>query len=369
MRALNSTFWQGRPVFVTGHTGFKGSWLSLWLQSMGARVTGFALQPPTTPSLFEEAQVSRGMMSIEGDVRDLEALAQAIIQARPEIVFHLAAQPLVRLSYLHPVETYATNVMGTVNLLEAVRQTDSVKAVVCVTSDKCYENTGFKTPFTEEDAMGGHDPYSSSKGCSELVAAAYRRSFFEGVTSRQKVAVATARAGNVIGGGDWATDRLIPDVLTAFAKGQTALIRNPNSVRPWQHVLEPLRGYMQLAQALVTDELGYSGAFNFGPRSHDEKPVSWLVSKLSQQWGEGASWQIAAGQHPHEACTLRLDSSKAVSLLDWKPHLNLEAALQFTVDWYRAQTQGEDMKGKTLAQIEQFELLCAPLPATEELVC
>ena len=369
MRALSSTFWQDRPVFVTGHTGFKGSWLSLWLQLMGARVTGFAVQPPTTPSLFHEAKVSSGMTSIEGDVRDLAALTQAIKQARPEIVFHLAAQPLVRHSYVYPVETYATNVMGTVNLLEAVRQADSVKAVVCVTSDKCYENNACKTPFNEEDAMGGHDPYSSSKGCAELVAAAYRRSFFEGAVGRQEVTVATVRAGNVIGGGDWAADRLIPDVLTAFAKGQTALIRNPNSVRPWQHVLEPLRGYMQLAQALVTGGARYSGAFNFGPRAHDEQPVAWLVSKISQLWGEGASWQIAEGQHPHEAGILRLDSSKATKFLDWNPRLNLEEVLQLTVDWYRAQTQGEDMRGKTLAQIEQYELLCASLPATEELVC
>lgn len=309
------------------------------------------------------------MTSIEGDVRDLAMLTQAMKQAEPEIVFHLAAQPLVRLSYLHPVETYATNVMGTVNLLEAVRQTDSVKAVVCVTSDKCYENTAFKTPFTEEDAMGGHDPYSSSKGCAELVAAAYRRSFFEGVTSRQKVAVATVRAGNVIGGGDWAKDRLIPDVVTAFAHNRTALIRNPNSVRPWQHVLEPLHGYLLLAQALFTDGGEHSGAFNFGPHAPDDQPVSWLVSKLSQLWGEGANWQIALGQHAHEAGILRLDSSKAVRLLDWKPKLNLATALQFTVDWYRAQKQGENMRGKTLGQIDQYEKLCMPMSATEELVC
>ena len=330
---MNPAFWHGKRVFLTGHTGFKGSWLSLWLQSLGAEVTGFALAPPTQPSLFEEARVGTGMRSIIADIRDLPTLQQALVQTKPEIVIHMAAQPLVRYSYTNPVETYATNVMGTVHLLESVRHSPETRAVVNITTDKCYENREWVWAYRENEPMGGYDPYSNSKGCAELVSAAYRSSFFNATTYAQHgVAIATTRAGNVIGGGDWAQDRLIPDILRAFEQGQKVNIRNPNSIRPWQHVMEPLRGYLTLAERLYEHGPEYAEGWNFGPIDEDAKPVGWIVEKMAALWGQGAQWQIAEGEHPHEATYLKLDISKARHLLNWHPALRLEQALELIVD-------------------------------------
>ncbi|MDO8284770.1 MAG: CDP-glucose 4,6-dehydratase [Rhodoferax sp.] len=355
---MTPAFWSGKRVFLTGHTGFKGSWLALWLQQLGAHVTGFALAAPTQPSLFDVAQVGTGMQSLHGDVRDLSALLRAMQAAQPEIVIHLAAQSLVRLSYDTPVETYATNVMGTVHLLEAVRQTPGVKAVVNVTTDKCYENKEWVWGYRENEPMGGFDPYSNSKGCSELVSAAYRSSFFNPTHHAQHgVALATARAGNVIGGGDWAKDRLIPDILAAFEAGKQVPIRNPHATRPWQHVLEPLRGYLTLAEHLYTDGPAFAEGWNFGPHGDDAKPVEWIVRQLAQRWGQGASWQVDAGEHPHEANYLKLDISKAGQRLHWQPALRLDGALGLIVDWARARQAGADMHAVTLAQIAAYQAL------------
>jgi len=347
---VDRTFWAGRRVLVTGHTGFKGGWLSLWLNHMGADVTGYALAPPSNPSLFECARVAQGMQSVIGDVRDLAALRDAMQAARPQVVLHLAAQSLVRRSYRDPVETYATNVMGTVNVLEAVRACTDVKAVVVVTSDKCYENREWVWGYRENEAMGGHDPYSSSKGCAELVAAAWRRSFL----AEAGTGVATARAGNVIGGGDWAEDRLIPDILGAFGSGTPVAIRSPQATRPWQHVLEPLAGYLMLAEKLVRDPAGYAEAWNFGPQEDDVQPVSWIVERMAVRWGAGAAWRADDAPHPHEAGCLKLDSAKARARLDWQPRLRLEQALDWIVDWHKALRGGDDMRAFTLAQIARF---------------
>ncbi len=353
--AVNSTFWSGKKVFVTGHTGFKGSWLCLWLQQLGAEVTGYALQPPTNPSLFEVAQVARGMKSIIGDIRDGETLANAMHAAEPDVVIHMAAQPLVRYSYSEPVETYSTNVMGTVHLLEAVRKTPSVRAVVNVTSDKCYENKEWVWGYRENEAMGGYDPYSSSKGCAELVASAYRNSFFNPVKySEHRVALANARAGNVIGGGDWADDRLIPDILNAISEERPVVIRNPHAIRPWQHVLEPLSGYLQLAQRLYEEGTAYAEGWNFGPNDEDAKPVQWIVEQLTQQWGEGASWQLDQADHPHEAHYLKLDCSKAKMRLEWHPRWDLAKTLEMIVIWQRAYLAQQDMRKISLEQIKKF---------------
>jgi CDP-glucose 4,6-dehydratase len=350
------TFWRGRKVFVTGHTGFKGSWLCLWLQSLGAEVTGYALTPPTNPSLFETARVAEGMTSIIGDVRDGEALAQAMVQAQPEIVIHMAAQALVRRSYVEPVESYAVNVMGTVNLFEAVRRTPTVKAVVNVTSDKCYENRERQQGYREDEPLGGFDPYSSSKGCAELVTAAYRNSYFspEKNAASRFVAVASARAGNVIGGGDWAEDRLIPDFLRAMDEGRPVVIRSPHAVRPWQHVLEPLGGYLLLARKLLEQGQPFAEAWNFGPDDDDARPVQWIVEQLTERCGEGASWQLDSQVQPHEAQFLRLDCSKARERLNWQPRWNLSVALDAIVDWHQARRAGQDMRVVTLDQIHEF---------------
>jgi CDP-glucose 4,6-dehydratase len=350
---MNTDFWRCKRVFLTGHTGFKGSWLSLWLQSLGAELTGFALAPPTTPSLFEEAKVADGMTSILGDVRDLAALQAALHKAEPDIVIHMAAQPLVRYSYQNPVETYAVNVMGTVHLLEAVRHTTSVQAVVNVTTDKCYENKEWHWGYREDEPMGGFDPYSNSKGCSELVTRAYRQSFFQ--TGTRKVALASARAGNVIGGGDWAIDRLIPDTVTAFEQGKPVTIRNPNAIRPWQHVLEPLCGYLTLAEHLYTNGTSYAEAWNFGPSDLDAKPVGWIVENLAALWGNDAKWQIDSGDHPHEAHYLKLDISKARSRLDWHPKLPLIEALKLIVEWQRHRQSGAPVRQFTLDQINAYQ--------------
>jgi CDP-glucose 4,6-dehydratase len=347
----------GKRVFLTGHTGFKGSWLSVWLKDLGAELTGFALSPSTKPSLFEIANVSSGMTSIIGDIRDPAVLTMALRDARPEIVIHMAAQPIVRLSYEQPVETYSTNVMGLVYLFEAVRKSQSVRVVVNVTSDKCYENKEWVWGYRESEPMGGYDPYSSSKGCAELVTAAYRRSFFNPDTYNEHgVALASARAGNVIGGGDWAPDRLIPDIIRAMEAGQPVKIRNPHAIRPWQHVLEPLSGYLTLAQKLYESGPAFAEGWNFGPAEADPRPVQWIVERLTQMWGQGACWELDSRNNPlHEAHYLKLDCSKARSVLGWKPVWSLEQALSTITDWHRSSLQAVNMYAKTLSQVREYQ--------------
>ena len=350
---MHTEFWKNKKILITGHTGFKGSWLSLWLQSMGANVVGYALAPPSSPSLFEVAQVVQGMISLNGDIRNAEQIQMAMSQYQPEIVIHMAAQSLVRYSYQNPVETYATNVMGTVHVLEAIRQVPSVKAVVVITSDKCYENREWLWSYREDDAMGGYDPYSNSKGCAELVTSAYRQSFFnkEGGT----VAVASARAGNVIGGGDWAADRLIPDMVRAVTECRPVMIRNPHAIRPWQHVLEPLSGYLLLAQRLYEEGSEYATGWNFGPSDEDAKPVQWIVERYTQLWGEGASWVLDEAVHPHEAHYLKLDCSKARMRFDWQPRWSLTQALENITAWHKAHQQGKNMREFSLNQISAYQ--------------
>jgi len=347
---VNLDFWRGKRVLLTGHTGFKGSWLSLWLQSMGAELKGLALDPPTTPSLFVEARVAQGMQSQIGDIRDYDTVHQAIDLFKPEIVIHMAAQPLVRYSYKNPVETYATNVMGTVHLLEAIRQTGTARVVLNVTTDKCYENREWVWGYREDEPMGGFDPYSSSKGCSELVTSAYLRSYF----SEKGIALASARAGNVIGGGDWAEDRLVPDILRAFEKKEQVVIRNPSSTRPWQHVLEPLSGYLTLAEKLWHQPAKYAGAWNFGPRDEDARPVSWIVERIVDKWSNGATWQIDGCDHPHEANYLKLDISKARQHLSWMPRWGLDEALNKIVVWHKAWLSKANVRDLSLQQINQY---------------
>lgn len=352
---INAEFWSGKRVLITGHTGFKGGWLSLWLQSMGAKVTGYSLPPPTQPSLFEIARVGEGMTSIIGDIRNPDQLQAVFCEHCPEIVFHMAAQPLVRYSYEEPVETYATNVMGTVHLLEAVRQTSGVRAVVNVTSDKCYENREWVWGYRENEPMGGYDPYSSSKGCAELVANAYRNSYFNPATyERHGVALASARAGNVIGGGDWALDRLIPDIMRAIQAGKPVKIRSPHATRPWQHALEPISGYLQLAQKLFEEGTNYAEGWNFGPSDEDARSVQWIVEQLTRQWGEGAHWELDTNLQPHEAYYLKLDCSKAKSRLGWQPQWSLTKTLNAVVEWHRAYLDKADMQSMTLQQIKTF---------------
>lgn len=353
---LNSTFWRGKRVFLTGHTGFKGGWLSLWLQTMGADLIGFALPPPTNPNLYDIAKVGDGMGSIIGDIRDDQALLKATRLAKPEIVIHMAAQPLVRYSYKAPVETFATNVMGVVNLLQAVRQIQTVRAVIIVTSDKCYENKEWVWGYRETDPMGGFDPYSSSKACAELITTAYRNSYFNPEHYQEHgVALATVRAGNVIGGGDWAEDRLVPDIMCLLMDGKAMTIRNPNAIRPWQHVLEPLYGYLLLAQRLYEEGATYAEGWNFGPREEDAKPVQWVIDMLMHLWGDKSPWisGIQVG-NPHEAHYLKLDCAKARLLLNWQPHWHLHDSLNATVDWYMAYQAGECMRKKTIEQISRY---------------
>jgi CDP-glucose 4,6-dehydratase len=346
-------FWSSRRVLVTGHTGFKGAWLSLWLERMGADVTGLAAGVPTTPSLHELARIGEGVRSVEADVRDHDAVAAAVLAHRPEVVIHMAAQPLVRRSFRDPRATYETNVMGTVNVLEAVRRSDDVRAVVNVTSDKCYENREWEWAYREDEPKGGHDPYSSSKGCAELVAAAYRRSFFAPDSDGPRLA--SARAGNVIGGGDWGEDRLVPDLMRAALAGEPVEIRNPGAIRPWQHVLNPLSGYLLLAERLW-DSADVDEGWNFGPAEEDARPVSWIAERIASLWPDELRLEIApAGDGLHEARYLKLDSARARARLGWRPRWDLSDALASIVAWYEALRAGEDMREVTLGQIEAFE--------------
>jgi CDP-glucose 4,6-dehydratase len=353
---IEPQFWQGRRVLLTGHSGFKGGWLSLWLERLGAQVTGYALAPATSPNLFEAAHVARGLKrSILADIRDEQQLFEVMQEARPEIVIHMAAQALVRASYDVPAATYSVNVLGTVTLLEAVRRADGVRAVINVTSDKCYEIRESVRSYRESDPMGGFDPYSSSKACAELVTAAMRNSFFDPASwSEHKVAVASGRAGNAIGGGDWAADRLIPDLVRAFRAGRPAAVRSPRAVRPWQHVLEPLSGYLILAQRLYDHGPAYGEGWNFGPEECDEKEVGWLAARASELWGDGARWTGDSGPHPHEAAMLKLDCSKSRARLGWRPCWHLNRALEETVSWYRSFYRGEDIRAVSQRQIEAF---------------
>lgn len=359
MVAGASSFWNGKKVFITGHTGFKGSWLCVWLHALGAEVKGYALKPPTDPSMFEILQLEHTAGTVYGDIRDQEGLEKALLAAKPDIVIHMAAQPLVRYSYRKPVETYEVNVMGTVHLLEAVRSAVRkgirVKAVLNITTDKCYENNEWVWGYRESDPLGGYDPYSNSKACSELVAASYRSSFFPpGEYARHGVAVATARAGNVIGGGDWAEDRLIPDCIRSLLAGRPVDIRHPHAIRPWQHVLEPLGGYLLLAEKLAAGQGSGGEAWNFGPADHDAKPVEWIVRKLCADWGDHAAYRIQGGDHPHEAGFLKLDCSKARMKLGWHPVWTLEEALRRIVEWTKAYKDGRNMREVTLRQIADY---------------
>ena len=351
-----NNFFKNKKVFITGHTGFKGSWLSLWLHSLGAEITGYALEPPTTPSIFEICNIKSLINSVHGDVRNLKALTASMLQAKPDIVIHLAAQPIVRDSYKLPLETLEINIMGTANLLEAVRQCSEVKAVINVTTDKCYENKEWVWGYRENEPMGGHDPYSCSKACSELVTSAYRSSYFQSETDQPVTAVASVRAGNVIGGGDWATDRLIPDCFRAILNNDPIIIRNPHAIRPWQHVIEPLYGYLLLAMKLHEIGTPFAQAWNFGPQEYDARPVEWIVQKICSLWGDGASYQLDQGCHPHEATYLKLDCSKAKADLQWQPRWSLDTALEKIISWVRAYQQGQNMTAVCLQQIKEYEL-------------
>lgn len=353
---LNSSFWQGKRVLVTGHTGFKGAWLSLWLQQLGAEVVGVSLDPPTEPNLYEQARVAKGMTSLRADIRDGARLKQIFAAHCPEIVFHLAAQSLVRYSYREPVETYETNVMGTLQVLEAIRATETVRAAVMVTSDKCYENREQDYAYREGDPMGGHDPYSSSKGAAELLIASYRNSYFP--VERypdHKTAIASVRAGNVIGGGDWAEDRLIPDLFNAHAAGKELVIRNPSAIRPWQFVLEPLHGYLTLAERLYNDGSSYAEAWNFGPREDDMLPVEDLVNRLSVCIEGGIRYRIKPESALHEAKLLKLDCSKALARLGWQPRTSIDDALRLIAEWQNNLHSGQDMRAVSLSQIRIFQ--------------
>ena len=354
-----------RRVFLTGHTGFKGGWLALWLTQLGAEVRGFALDPATTPNLLTEARLARVIEDIRGDIRDASALERAMHSFKPEVVFHLAAQPLVRTSYEDPIGTYETNVIGTARVLDAVRRCASVRAVVSVTTDKCYENKEWLWGYRETDPLGGYDPYSSSKACAEIVSASFRQSYFHpdklNQTGGHTTAIATGRAGNVIGGGDWSLDRLLPDLVRGFEAGEPVRIRRPHSIRPWQHVLEPVYGYLLLAEKLLSkDAARYATAFNFGPHDDDAKPVQWIVETMTKFWGGGATWVLDVDPSVHEAGYLKLDASRARAELGWRPQLRLETALEWLVRWYKAAAAGDDLQALTLKQIADYQALLLP---------
>jgi CDP-glucose 4,6-dehydratase len=352
---MNRLFWESKKVFMSGNTGFKGSWLSLWLLSMGAQVSGFALQPSHADDLFNLCGLHQMMPTCFNDITDLDLLRRKMQEARPEIVFHLAAQPLVGVSYQEPVSTYQTNVIGTAHLLEAIRHCRSARAVIIVTSDKCYDNQEWFWGYRENEPLGGYDPYSSSKACAELVTAAYRSSFFPPQKYQQhRLAIATARAGNVIGGGDWAEGRLLPDIMRSFLAAQPIVIRNPKSIRPWQHVLEPLAGYLSLAEKLYQEGLAYGEAWNFGPEDQDNRTVEWIVNYLCRLWGEGATYTVDFQKQPHEAHFLKLDCSKAKARLGWRPRWNLETALDKTLEWLKEYQNKSNIKEICLRQINEY---------------
>jgi CDP-glucose 4,6-dehydratase len=346
---IDREFWQGKRVFLTGHTGFKGSWLSMWLALLGANVKGYALNPPTSPSLFNEAKVDSIIDSHIGDIRDQDVLHESMTKFNPDVLIHMAAQPLVRYSYDAPIETYEVNVIGTAKVLEVARSCPNLKAIVNITTDKCYENDERSEGYKESDPMGGYDPYSSSKGCAELVASSYRRSFLQG----QGIGLASVRAGNVIGGGDWADDRLIPDILRSFEKKESVVVRNPKATRPWQHVLEPLSGYLVLAQKLYNNQKEYSEGWNFGPNDDDAKPVDWILNSMMSKW-PNSSWELDGNSNPHEAGFLKLNISKAESRLGWKPTWSLDETLNHIVSWHRAWLSGEDMQVTSFNEITEF---------------
>jgi len=346
---IDQEFWKGKRVFLTGHTGFKGSWLSLWLFSLGAEVRGYALNPPTSPSLFNEAKINSIIDSQIGDIRDQDALHESMTEFNPDILIHMAAQPLVRYSYDNPIETYEVNVIGTAKVLEAARSCPDLKAIVNITTDKCYENDDRSEGYMENDPMGGYDPYSSSKGCAELVTSSYRRSFLQ----EQGVGLASVRAGNVIGGGDWADDRLIPDILRSFEKNKPVIIRNPKATRPWQHVLEPLSGYLILTQNLYKNQKKYAEGWNFGPNEKDVQPVDWILDKMISKW-PNSSWELDNNSNPHEAGFLKLDISKAKSKLNWSPVWELSQALEKIVIWHQAWINKDDMQAVCLTEIEEY---------------
>ena len=350
MQFSQKDFWRNKKVLVTGHTGFKGSWLTLWLKTLGADICGIALDPPTSPSLFDVLGLNSSIRHEVADIRNLDILKRIMVEFKPEIIIHMAAQPLVRYSYTSPIETYQTNVIGTANVLEASRFCGSVRSIISVTTDKCYDNKEWAWGYREQDPLGGFDPYSSSKACAELVSSAYRSSFL----ADAGIGLATARAGNVIGGGDWAADRLIPDILTALEKKISAKIRNPNSIRPWQHVLEPVSGYLLLAEALYHEPVKMAEAWNFGPADEDAKPVSWIADKLCSCWGGQADWTANIGDHPHEATYLKLDISKAKQYLNWCPKWTLQRSLESIVDWHKSWLEGSDMHQITIEQIQEF---------------
>ena len=352
---VSQDFWKGKRVFITGHTGFKGAWLTLWLNRLGAEITGYSLEPPTTPNLYDLANIGIAINGIEADVRDYNRLRKELETHQPEIIFNLAAQALVRQSYKNPIETYSTNVMGTVNILEAVKQVGGVRAFVNVTTDKCYENREWVWGYRETEPMGGYDPYSSSKGCAELVTAAYRNSFFNPLDYvKHGVALASARAGNVIGGGDWSEDRLIPDCIRAFLKGERILIRSPNATRPWQHVLEPLNGYLMLAESLYNSGIKFAQAWNFGPFDHDAKTVGWVVKRLCEKWNKSVEYEIAKGPQSHEANYLKLDCSKAMTELGWQPKWGIEETLDKVIEWTKAYQDGKNIRDVCHRQIEDY---------------
>ena len=348
---VHPAFWKDKKVFITGHTGFKGSWLSLWLQDMGAVVKGYALEPSTVLNLFTVAKVGQNMDSEIGDITNIKHITDSMIAFNPEILIHMAAQPLVRLSYQEPILTYSTNVMGTVNVLEAARKCTNLKSIVSVTTDKCYENKEWEWGYRENESMGGHDPYSSSKGCAELVIAAYRRSFFN---TNNTPSLASARAGNVVGGGDWANDRLIPDILKAFEKNEPVVIRNPMATRPWQHVLEPLSGYLVLAQHLFEEGDAFAESWNFGPKDEDCKSVGWILEKMVAKWGRGVTWELDKNNNPHEAGYLKLDCSKSAMKLHWHPNWNLDYTLDSIVNWHQNWLSGKNMQEQCLHEIAAY---------------